>query len=218
MGNGEVHEFFRVPAVTLIVLATPEFIEMILGVDLSRYYQNACIMRRADLGELFDCASNEPTDGEYLLKDSAGYVFARYAIVSHLLVEGGHPDMQDQPAFEVKPRPGDWKRIVEDSSFNLVEVSAGEESSYLYGSYPCIGGSTVLEPLAIEFARQHLDDRALAGFTVFSKTHDAFVNFIEKQPRALDWNGGVEVDNSVDLVLLFLSTPLGSIVIDAMAD
>ncbi|MDR1539587.1 MAG: substrate-binding domain-containing protein [Clostridiales bacterium] len=206
MGNGEVHELFRAPTEALVVFAGRDFMEMIIGLDVYRYHQNALIMKRADLGEIFDCASVEPIDGEFLLKDSAGYVFARLtfsAATGFYSVEGGYPDMHEQPAFEAKPRPDNWERIVEDSSFNLLKVSSGEDISYSYGSYPCMDGSTVLVPLAMEFARQHLDmdDRPLASFTDFSKTHDAFINLIKKQPRVVDWNGGVDADHSVDLIL-----------------
>ena len=94
-------------------------------------------------------------------------------------------------------RGSDWQQIVTDSQFQLGERSVkgywytGEDGTetedyyeVVYGSYPCIDGSTVAVPMAVEFARQHLNlsDEDAAGFVVFSTTHYAYENLIASNP------------------------------------
>lgn len=90
-------------------------------------------------------------------------------------------------------RGADWQQIVTNSSFVLGEEKvtgyfgySADDVEYEYqlefGSYPCIDGSTVAVPMAIEFARQHLElsDEDATSFTVFSTTHGAYLNLIHR--------------------------------------
>ena len=74
-----------------------------------------------------------------------------------------------------------WKRIVHNSAFQLdvlrQNLRDGEYSVAL-GNYPCIDGSTVLIPMAEEFARQHLNLLYPYEIVAFNKTHNAYVNLI----------------------------------------
>lgn len=88
-----------------------------------------------------------------------------------------------------------WKQIVTDSSFQLGEryvkgswqVADGKQDYYgvKYGTYPCLDGSTVAVPMAVEFARQHLglSDEDANEFTSFSTTHNAYENLIYRRPH-----------------------------------
>lgn len=90
---------------------------------------------------------------------------------------------------EVK-RDDDWQKIVTDSRFSitLTDEVITEDSIYedhaicLSGTYPVIDGSTVCVPLAVEFARQHLDmnDETANSFVNFSTTHEAYMNLMRK--------------------------------------
>lgn len=88
-------------------------------------------------------------------------------------------------------RPDNWERIVENiglfqlGSSSLIEIWDSPHSEYKYhdrsyGTFPAIDGSTVLLPLAAEFAWQFLD---LSGentieFFNFSTTHNAYMKLI----------------------------------------
>ena len=92
-------------------------------------------------------------------------------------------------------RGADWRRIVNDSPFQLGEktvkgswhVPDGTQDYYeiAHGTYPSIDGSTVAVPMAVEFARQHLglSDDDSASFVGFSTTHQAYENLITKAPN-----------------------------------
>jgi len=90
-------------------------------------------------------------------------------------------------------RPDGWRQIVEHSAFalggrtSLGQVSGQEAYSVAFGSYPCIDGSTVAVPMAMEFARQHigLSDEDLQGFVFFSTTHGAYENLIRRRPSGV---------------------------------
>ncbi|MDR0532142.1 MAG: substrate-binding domain-containing protein [Oscillospiraceae bacterium] len=83
-------------------------------------------------------------------------------------------------------RTGDWEQIVRDSPFHLGEpirqfISAGPDHlgtvTRLEGeTYPTIDGSTVMIPMGIEFARQHLGftDQQAARFSDYSTTATAY--------------------------------------------
>lgn len=81
-----------------------------------------------------------------------------------------------------------WQEIVTDTEFTLGEITKGlndfnEEEYYCdKGTYPHIDGSTVCVPMAVEFARQHLnfDDQKSRDITSFSTTHWAYMNLIDK--------------------------------------
>lgn len=82
-------------------------------------------------------------------------------------------------------RGREWEEIVTDTPFKLGEVAEtpNEHSEYEcdLGSYPAIDGSTVCVPMALEFARQHLDmdDYCANSMASFSTTHYAYENLIQ---------------------------------------
>lgn len=82
-------------------------------------------------------------------------------------------------------RNNDWKQFVSDSPFS-VNFTDEMQDDYTYlcysDYYPVIDGSTVCVPLAVEFARQHLnmDDETANSFVNFSTTHEAYLNLINK--------------------------------------
>ncbi|MDR2686753.1 MAG: substrate-binding domain-containing protein [Oscillospiraceae bacterium] len=72
-------------------------------------------------------------------------------------------------------KPANWRRIVEDKHGDFVLGEA--PTTIIGGTYPTIDGSTVMVPLAMEFARQHLAimaDNVLANLTEFSTTDAAY--------------------------------------------
>lgn len=89
-----------------------------------------------------------------------------------------------------------WKKIVSSSEFKLGEqsvkgswnVPSGKQDYYevKYGSYPCLDGSTVAVPMAVEFARQilGLSDEDAQGFVNFNTTHTAYENLIYSRPNS----------------------------------
>ena len=91
---------------------------------------------------------------------------------------------------EVK-RDDAWQKIVTDSQFSitLTDEKITDDSIYedyyicLPNTYPVIDGSTVCVPLAVEFARQHLDmdDETANSFVNFSTTHYAYMELTHKQ-------------------------------------
>ena len=93
---------------------------------------------------------------------------------------------------QVVERGEDWQQIVVNSPFQLGEktysrsweTNNGTMNAYSmeYGTYPSIDGSTVVVPMAVEFARQHLGltDEYANGLVGFSTTHLAYYNLITK--------------------------------------
>lgn len=89
---------------------------------------------------------------------------------------------------EVK-RDSDWKEIVAETDFKiditeeLVSQEDYNRDNYVCyaGTYPIIDGSTVCVPLAVEFARQHLDmdDETANSFVNFHTTPYAYLNLIK---------------------------------------
>jgi phosphate transport system substrate-binding protein len=76
-----------------------------------------------------------------------------------------------------------WKQIVSHSEFQLGELWRPGDYQYVkYGAYPNIDGSTVLVPLAMEFARQHLglDDEDAAEFAMFTTTPNAYIYLLQR--------------------------------------
>jgi phosphate transport system substrate-binding protein len=111
-------------------------------------------------------------------------------------------------------RPAGWERIVSQSDFILGQltpvgmvngISVYERG---YGTYPSIDGSTVAVPLAMEFARQHLDlpDGDIAPFVFFSMTHSAYEHLIQKRPNGSallpSMNAAMDPNHPVDLILV----------------
>jgi len=114
-------------------------------------------------------------------------------------------------------RDANWSQIVHNSPFKLGEkIKIGEYNTsegikpyyeINFGTYPRIDGSTVAVPMAVEFARQHLnmsDDDANA-FCMFSTTHYAYVNLIQRLPNAAamipSQNATMEEYHPVDLII-----------------
>jgi len=97
----------------------------------------------------------------------------------------GQPDYSEIQFFF---RSANWKQIVKNSPFKLGEPVKHEEDGYTFYSakwhtYPHLDGSTVAIPMAIEFARQHLNfsDENASFLTVFSKTYEAYAALIQKE-------------------------------------
>jgi len=125
------------------------------------------------------------------------------------LIYHGEPDRLDDSWGQINQpieKPAGWRQIVRDSQFQLggVQVQYGlDEGAETYHfddvTYPAIDGSTVMVPLAMEFARQHLrlDGRALEKFVWFSTTPTAYEKLfnrfgeadyvITEQPNPKDW-------------------------------
>lgn len=94
-------------------------------------------------------------------------------------------------------RSEDWEQIVTDSPFQLGEKrykgswqqQDGSQDYYEieFGTYPSIDGSTVALPMAVEFARQHLNfsDEDANDFAGFNTTNQAYVNLITKEANTM---------------------------------
>lgn len=105
-----------------------------------------------------------------------------------------------------------WKQIVENPPFALgwkSERTAPDGLPYqemAYGTYPRIDGSTVALPMAVEFARQHLDlgEADIRGFVSFSTTHAAYELLIGREATGtavLVTEGAVMEERPVDVFL-----------------
>jgi len=105
-------------------------------------------------------------------------------------------------------RPENWQRIVDNidlfqlGASVLAEIWTSPYSEYKYhdrsyGTFPAIDGSTVLLPLAAEFAWQFLDlsDENTIDFLNFSTTHNAYMKLI-----------GAHYDNNTYGRLIYLSS------------
>lgn len=85
-------------------------------------------------------------------------------------------------------RDESWQKIVTDTEFTLGEITEklndyGEKGYYCErGSFPNIDGSTVCVPMAVEFARQHLNfnDEQSRDITNFSTSHWAYMNLVHR--------------------------------------
>ena len=91
-------------------------------------------------------------------------------------------------------RDSDWQKIVTETPFKLGEITVEHDEEWnedyyinTLGTYPFIDGSTVCVPMAVEFARQHLnfDDENSINLTNFSTTHHAYENLILKNKNYL---------------------------------
>jgi len=92
--------------------------------------------------------------------------------------------------FGILPKPEDWRQIVQDSPYHLPSATATYDESNgewwvkivnMSYDYPVIDGSTVMMPLAMEFARQLLgvNDNEAGQFIDFSGTHKAYENLFQ---------------------------------------
>ncbi len=109
-------------------------------------------------------------------------------------------------------RGENWQQIVTDSLFKLGEITPVNEDGFVNnhcdkGTYPHIDGSTVCVPMAVEFARQHLnfEDRTANQFVQFSTTHYAYEHLIRKEytnENYVHYNFDAFIDmKGVDLVI-----------------
>lgn len=112
-------------------------------------------------------------------------------------------------------RGNDWKEIVTGTDFSLGGITSDtDEYGYTYytgsmGTYPVIDGSTVCVPMAVEFARQHLDmnDDDSQSLSCFSTTHYAYEYLITKQTTYpgyyhYSYNNYIEMpEDTVDIVI-----------------
>ena len=106
-----------------------------------------------------------------------------------------------------------WQQIIVDSSFALGEshpVTLADGKAYVqkqYGCYPRLDGSTVMVPMAVEFARQHLglSEADLGSFVTFSTTHNAYLNLIQSSSGGssvlVTKNEWMDISRPVDLML-----------------
>ena len=109
-------------------------------------------------------------------------------------------------------RGDDWQQIVTDSPFKLGEITTVTEDGFTNnycdkGTYPHIDGSTVCVPMAVEFARQHLNfhDTTANQFVQFSTTHYAYENLMDPMNQSqnyVHYNFDAFIDmRGVDLVI-----------------
>lgn len=110
-------------------------------------------------------------------------------------------------------KPEGWTRFVQNSGFafgkreQIGEIGGKPLYALAYGTYPSIDGSTVAVPMAMEFARQHLDlpEGDLDAFVYFSTTHSAYEHLILKQPNGSasvsSMNAMMEENHPVDLMI-----------------
>lgn len=128
------------------------------------------------------------------------------ALPNKLLAEGSWGQI-NQPLSQGP----EWMQIVENTAFpwagdmEPVEIGGISINRVGYGQYPCIDGSTVSVPMAMEFARQHLGltDTDLQSFVFFSTTHGAYEHLIHKtsnggaqlstQGKMMDWERPVDL-------------------------
>ncbi len=139
-----------------------------------------------------------------------------------LFKNGGEPDRLSSWGHinQIVSRAADWQRIVENSSFQLGEKKLEEswiggdgkrinDYSISYGSYPHIDGSTVSIPMAVEFARQHLNltDEDARSFVSFNTTPHAYEYLITKETDSgYGWiesqDAHLEDDHAADLIIV----------------
>ncbi|MCL1846784.1 MAG: substrate-binding domain-containing protein [Coriobacteriia bacterium] len=132
----------------------------------------------------------------------------------------GEPDILGSRAYitESLERGPGWQQIVFDSPFQLGEKELagswqapdGPEDYYdiVLGSYPCIDGSTVAVPMAVEFARQHLglSDEDANGLAWFNTTHNAYLELITGSGYVSGMirseNAFLRYDETVDIIIV----------------
>ena len=137
-----------------------------------------------------------------------------------ILYDGPGFHFGGNPWYNAMPRPKNWRQIVQDSRFALGEpqLTAYDYDTWTYwelalpgATFPNIDGSTVMLPMAVEFARQHLGmtPEQAGDFYNFSKTHFAYdylCNRVEQSYYFREYFEGVdfaiwETGRPVDLVL-----------------
>jgi len=112
-------------------------------------------------------------------------LYQRFAKPMDILNDSSSWYFSDNPWWEKLPRQKGWRQIVQNSRFTLGEPqwTATDYKDWVYyelalpdAAFPVIDGSTVMVPMAVEFARQHLGmDAEQAGrFFTFSTTHYAY--------------------------------------------
>lgn len=115
---------------------------------------------------------------------------------------------------QIVERDSHWREIVTQTEFKVSDPvktldSYGEVGYYCnLDTYPNIDGSTVCVPMAVEFARQHLDfdDQMSKDIVSFSTTHYAYTNLIDKADTGMVGisykDSYLDVDlGSVDIVI-----------------
>ncbi|MCL1963940.1 MAG: substrate-binding domain-containing protein [Firmicutes bacterium] len=121
--------------------------------------------------------------------------FTLLLLLAVLFLSSAFSESWSQINQPIQKREG-WRQIVDNSIFTLGEsidivskngkIFAGKSfTEKSFGTYPSIDGSTVMVPMAIEFARQHLrlSEADLSGFVAFSTTHNAYLNLIHRTPN-----------------------------------
>ena len=116
-------------------------------------------------------------------------------VVPELRSTDGMPDRLGDSWGQINQeieRSEDWRQIVQDSRFSLgqffveydnAQDPLGVHHGYVGATYPVIDGSTVMVPLGMEFARQHLglDDTQASHMAEFSTTDAAYRALFDRQ-------------------------------------
>ena len=90
-------------------------------------------------------------------------------------------------------RPEGWRQIVPGGNFVLGKAV----TTVIPGNYPTVDGSTVMVPMAVEFARQHLDPRfekdltQLANFSTTPYAYERLFNPGEEMYACVIVDGGM---------------------------
>ena len=120
-----------------------------------------------------------------------------------ILFDGSSFHFHSNPWQDNLPEQPEWRQIVQNSRFTLGEarkewVASGWMELHLPNStFPQLDGSTVMIPMAAEFARQHLGmtTEQAEYFCSFSTTHYAYHNLCTREKRSYtfkDFFEGVE--------------------------
>jgi len=118
--------------------------------------------------------------------------------------ENDRPDASQNINQDLSIRPEGWERIARNSGFSLgsvkprIEYDSGIELVIYWmegATYPAIDGSTVMLPLAVEFARQHLGmltEEMISRLCYFSTTKYAYENLFSSSQACYRVIIGVE--------------------------
>ncbi|MDR2687394.1 MAG: substrate-binding domain-containing protein [Oscillospiraceae bacterium] len=137
-----------------------------------------------------------------------------------ILFDGSSWYWSGNPWQDKMPKRRGWRQIVQDSQFTLgepqltkVEYDRWTDWTLVLpdAKYPNIDGSTVMLPMAAEFARQHIGIKPeeASGFYNFSTTHYAYENLCNRTEKTygfreyfegVDWVQW-ETGRPVDIVL-----------------
>ncbi|MDR1615470.1 MAG: substrate-binding domain-containing protein [Syntrophomonadaceae bacterium] len=160
---------------------------------LYKYDIKEATLSGVDVAALLGCDRLEKDGSYYTALAADGTVLARYTLEREGFYTGVPDSLGSWANISSSlARPDGWEQIVTDKRFQLGETYIkgywGPEDdqtpyyAFRFGTYPNIDGSTVAVPMAIEFARQHLElsEADAASFVLFQTTHAAYLNLITK--------------------------------------